>query len=152
VRKDVEIHPKGSLMRLTVIQLGGKIRDERLRSLRDEYIKRMQRFGRCDLVETKEMGKHWETPGLKKVALDERGVQWTSVQLAAWVQKFSDAGHPISFLIGDAHSLPSGSKENADLVLSLGPLTLPHEMAHLILIEQLYRVATINAGHPYHHA
>ena len=89
--------------------------------------------------------------GSLTVALDERGRQWTSVELATWVesQKLNSVSH-INFLIGGPDGLSDSLRARAHRVWSLGQLTLPHEMARLLLFEQLYRASSLNAGHPYH--
>lgn len=87
------------------------------------------------------------------VLLDERGELMSSVQLAARCQSKRDAGvGELRFLIGDADGFNDEDRAAAGWVLSLSRLTLPHRLAHLVLVEQLYRVGTILAGHPYHHA
>ena len=89
--------------------------------------------------------------GSLTVALDERGRQWTSVELASWLesQKLRAVSH-INFIIGGPDGLSDSLRERADRVWSLGQLTLPHEMARLLLLEQLYRASSLMAGHPYH--
>lgn len=85
-------------------------------------------------------------------ALDERGsvvsTQGLSVMLAGWLREDT---HP-AFLIGGAEGLSDAVKERADRLLSISALTLPHEMARILLVEQLYRAWTILANHPYHRA
>jgi 23S rRNA (pseudouridine1915-N3)-methyltransferase len=84
------------------------------------------------------------------VLLDERGKQFTSEAFAAWLGRERDAGRQIIvFAIGPADGW-SGQRPRADLSLSLGPMTLPHELAHVVLCEQIYRALTILSGHPYH--
>lgn len=65
-------------------------------------------------------------------------------RLLAW------EGEQVAFLVGGAEGHPEAVREEADLLLSLSPLTLQHELALLVLMEQLYRVLTLRAGHPYH--
>ena len=85
------------------------------------------------------------------VLLDSRGQLLTSEQLAEWVGKQRDYGRQsIVFAIGPADGWSEEARKRADLMLSLGPMTLPHELARLVLSEQLYRAFTILAGHPYH--
>ena len=88
-----------------------------------------------------------------KVALDESGRALSSQAFAQWIVQTRDSGcKALAFLIGgpDGHGPPA--LEDAALKLSLGPLTLPHGLARAVLIEQLYRAATILSGHPYHRA
>lgn len=87
------------------------------------------------------------------VLLDERGELLSSVALAQRCQERRDAGTAqLRFLIGDADGFRDEDRARAKWVLSLSKLTLPHRLAHLVLVEQLYRAGTILAGHPYHHA
>lgn len=89
--------------------------------------------------------------GARLVALDERGKPLTSRELARQLSAWRDAGVPAAaFLIGGADGLTEYLRRDADLVLSFGPATWPHLLVRLMLSEQLYRAATILAGHPYH--
>ena len=85
------------------------------------------------------------------VALDERGRQHTSREFADLLAMRRDQGtRDIAFLIGAADGLSSELKNNAQAQLSLGPMTLPHGLARVVLLEQLYRALTILTNHPYH--
>ncbi|MGD9801921.1 MAG: 23S rRNA (pseudouridine(1915)-N(3))-methyltransferase RlmH [Hyphomicrobiaceae bacterium] len=87
------------------------------------------------------------------VALDEHGKTQSSHAFAQWLGQQRDAGiRDIGFLIGGADGHGSAVRERADLLLSLGPMTLPHGLARAVLAEQLYRASTILSGHPYHRA
>ena len=85
-----------------------------------------------------------------KVCLEIDGKQFTSPQLAAQLDKLQYEGREISFMIGGPDGLPQDIRDNADLQLSFGKLTLPHDLAMVTLLESLYRASTINAGVPYH--
>jgi 23S rRNA (pseudouridine1915-N3)-methyltransferase len=78
------------------------------------------------------------------IALDERGKDLNTAQFAALL------GSDATFVIGGADGLPDGVKQDARLVLRISSLTLPHALAQVVLLEQLYRAATIRTGHPYH--
>jgi len=84
------------------------------------------------------------------IALDERGVDWTTAQLAQHIGRWRDASQHVSFLIGGADGLPAELKARAQAQLRLSSLTLPHALARVVLVEQLYRVWSILANHPYH--
>jgi 23S rRNA (pseudouridine1915-N3)-methyltransferase len=85
------------------------------------------------------------------VLLDSRGQQFNSEQFAAWLGRQRDQGQQtIVFAIGPADGWSEDARKRANLLLSLGPMTLPHELARVVLSEQLYRAFTILAGHPYH--
>jgi len=84
------------------------------------------------------------------IALTARGEGWSSVQLAELVGRWEMEGRDVTFVIGDADGLPTELLERAESRWSLGPLTLPHEIARVVLYEQLYRAHTIRRGEKYH--
>ncbi|MDD9912795.1 MAG: 23S rRNA (pseudouridine(1915)-N(3))-methyltransferase RlmH [Alphaproteobacteria bacterium] len=85
------------------------------------------------------------------IALDERGKQPTTQKLAEKIQTWRDTGSAqLCFIIGGAEGLSDDVRQRADFILSLSALTLPHQMARVVMLEQIYRSATILAGHPYH--
>jgi 23S rRNA (pseudouridine1915-N3)-methyltransferase len=86
------------------------------------------------------------------VALDERGADWNTVQLAQNVGRWRDASEHVAFLIGGPDGLSDLLKSRAQLRLRLSGLTLPHALARVVLVEQLYRAWSILANHPYHRA
>ena len=88
--------------------------------------------------------------GARRVALDERGKDLTSAQLAAQLRRWLDEGAPTAFLIGGPDGLDPDLKRGCGFALRLSSLTLPHSLAQLVLCEQLYRTATLLTGHPYH--
>lgn len=140
-------------MRLTVIQQG-KVKDANILALRAEFLKRFQRYGSLTVLEKEPKGDTvlWPSSSRWKVLLDERGEQPTSEQLAKLLRKWTMAHGEVAFLVGDAYGPHAPTKAKADTTLALSSLTLPHQLAHLLLIEQLYRAASILAGSPYHHA
>jgi 23S rRNA (pseudouridine1915-N3)-methyltransferase len=88
--------------------------------------------------------------GARIVALDERGAAWTTRQLADRLSRWRGDGGDAAFVIGSADGLDASIKQNAEAVVSLSSLTLPHGLVRVVLAEQLYRAATLLAGHPYH--
>lgn len=86
------------------------------------------------------------------VCLDERGEAMTSVRFAEFLRQSFDAAHTPCFIIGGAYGLSDAVRERAARLMSLGPMTLPHELARVVLFEQLYRADAIMHGRPYHHA
>lgn len=93
-----------------------------------------------------------QTESAVSVVLDETGQNLTSPALADKLAGWRDDGHNLcTFFIGDAYGFDNAFRKSADLCLSLGPLTHPHLMARVILMEQLYRGICILKGHPYHH-
>ena len=150
-------------MRLRIIWTG-KTRDARLRALVDDYAERLGHFVRYEVTELRELGRtdksgiERETkrisdalrPGAVTVLLDPAGAEWTSQQLAAHVQCWEGSGvKEVAFVIGGPNGLASDFKARADKRWSLSRLTLTHEMARVLLFEQLYRAYTIIHGLPY---
>lgn len=86
----------------------------------------------------------------RKVVLDERGVGLTTRQLAERIARWRGLGSDVAFIIGGADGTAAALKEEADLLWSLSPLTLPHGLVRVVLAEQLYRAVSILSGHPYH--
>ena len=84
--------------------------------------------------------------GARLVALDERGREFTTAQFS----KLLDA--PRAFVIGGADGLTEATRRDAEITMRLTAMTLPHALAQLLLLEQLYRAATLLTGHPYHRA
>jgi 23S rRNA (pseudouridine1915-N3)-methyltransferase len=90
--------------------------------------------------------------GARLVLLDERGSSWSSAQLSQQLGAWSQDGRDVALAIGGADGHAPEVSAKADQRWSLGPLTLPHMLVRLILIEQLYRAWTLMTGHPYHRA
>lgn len=84
------------------------------------------------------------------VALDERGKALSSVDFAAWLGRAQDTGRDVAFAIGGDEGLSDAVRAKAGLVLSLSAMTLPHRLARLVLLEQVYRAFTILRREPYH--
>ena len=89
-------------------------------------------------------------PGARIVACDPGGEAMDSPAFARWLQRHRDAARELAFVIGGAYGLPDEARRAAMTRLSLAPWTLPHELARLVLAEQLYRAGTIMRGEPYH--
>ncbi len=145
-------------MRLAVVA-AGKLRDAGLQSLCDEYSRRIQPFAPLEVVEVRDaagLRARWSRAGAGgqsvRVMLDERGEQVDSRGLSRWLAGWrADGARQVSFYIGDADGFTPDDRTGADRLLALSRLTLPHRLARLIVLEQLYRAATLLAGHPYHH-
>jgi 23S rRNA (pseudouridine1915-N3)-methyltransferase len=87
------------------------------------------------------------------VILDERGATMNSAAFAARLQDWRSAERPaLVFIIGGADGLAPSLRDKADLALAFGPLTWPHQLVRIMVLEQLYRAVTILGGHPYHRA
>lgn len=130
-----------------------------------EYEKRASRYWPLEVIEVKAAPGNSRAPDdvrrreaerlLERatgtiVALDERGRSLTSDAFAKWVADRRDRAEDTSFVIGGAFGLDEAVRKRASLVLSMAPWTLQHELARLILAEQLYRAGTIQRGEPYH--
>ncbi len=90
--------------------------------------------------------------GERLIALDERGQQVTSVGLADWIDAWQSDGRDVCLCIGGADGLSADCLQRAERHWSLSKLTLPHGLARVLLVEQLYRAWSLQTGHPYHRA
>ena len=148
-------------MRLRFIWVG-KTKNESWRQLHEEYLKRLSHFAKCEVVEVRDAtgGDAMEIEGkriLEKLnpntfacVLDVKGKAVTSTELAKEVEKWQNAGlKEISFIIGGASGLSAEVARQADFTLSLSFLTFTHEMARVVMLEQLYRAYTFLRGYPY---
>jgi 23S rRNA (pseudouridine1915-N3)-methyltransferase len=133
-----------------------------------EYAKRMPREARIELAEVKPSARTGGTAkesllaaektrilaaipaGSVKIALDERGKPLSTADLARKIGDWMQQGRDAAFLIGSADGLDEGLKKEADLLLSLSAMTLPHAMVRVMLAEQLYRAISLIRNHPYH--
>ena len=132
----------------------------------DDYLRRLGRSVKVTEVEVKEASRAPTTNarreeearwlqarmpgGATVVALAREGSAWTSEELAARLEGWRVAARPVAFIIGGSHGLAPALLASAAVPWSLGPLTLPHELARVIVVEQLYRAFTILRGEPYH--
>jgi 23S rRNA (pseudouridine1915-N3)-methyltransferase len=139
-------------VKLTVLAVG-KLRDAWVKAGCDEYAQRVRARLPLDIVEVKDAAELTRRlPARAEVwALDERGRELTSEELAATLKRAMDGGaQGLAFLVGGADGLPPELVKGARVRWSLGRLTLPHRLARLILLEQLYRALSIIRGEPYH--
>jgi 23S rRNA (pseudouridine1915-N3)-methyltransferase len=90
--------------------------------------------------------------GRRIVALDEHGTSLTTRRFADKLAQWRDTGADVDFVIGSADGLAPSVKSNAAAVIALSALTLPHGLARVLLVEQLYRAHSLLTGHPYHRA
>jgi 23S rRNA (pseudouridine1915-N3)-methyltransferase len=125
----------------------GKARDAHANAMAEEYIKRSTRFTKCEMREIQPRRFDlWEKhPSATKILLDSSGRGLDSAALT----KLVGEGRDLVFVIGGADGLPEAWKPRADLLLSLSPMTMPHELARVVLAEQIYRALTKLRGHPY---
>jgi 23S rRNA (pseudouridine1915-N3)-methyltransferase len=131
----------------------------------DDYLGRLDRYARVDEREIRETSKGPSAagqerdaaallervpPGSRLVALTRHGSAWSSRDLAQRLEQWRAGARGLAFAIGGSHGLGTRVLERADAQWSLGPLTLPHELARVVVLEQLYRAFTMLEGHPYH--
>jgi 23S rRNA (pseudouridine1915-N3)-methyltransferase len=131
-----------------------------------EYAKRLSRELPLELIEVaaksrdpaRAMSEEGEAlltaipKGAHVVALDGRGKAWSSEELAQQLARWRMQGKDLAFLIGGADGFASTVLDRADQKWSLGPATLPHPLVRVVVVEQLYRAASLLANHPYHRA
>jgi 23S rRNA (pseudouridine1915-N3)-methyltransferase len=146
-------------MNLTLAHIGARpgSKDE-FEALAAVYLGRCSTFAKCkaEAFRTEEALLDWlqrlegRTPAVA-VLLDSRGQQMTSEGFAAWLGKRRDDGtQQLVFAVGPANGWSDGARKRAQLLLSLGPMTMAHSLARLVMAEQIYRAYAILTGHPYH--
>ena len=136
----------------------GKTKDAAIQSLTDEYLKRLSRYAEIEGGALKDetallkLCRRDARPGRHTlVLLDQRGKQMSSEELAKFLGDYQDRNPlPLLFAVGAPDGFTDQTRQAATLVLSLGKMTLAHELARVVLLEQLYRAFTILKGHPYH--
>jgi 23S rRNA (pseudouridine1915-N3)-methyltransferase len=123
-----------------------------------DYIERAARYTPCEsqVFEFEAALLDWldRSPGRNpahSILLDSRGQQYTSEEFAEHLSRVRDDGaQRVVLAIGPADGWSGMARERANLIFSLGRITLPHQLARVVLAEQVYRALTILAGHPYH--
>jgi len=135
------------------------------RAAADEYLRRLKRYAKVREVEIRESrsgtpaeGRRRDAAGLAErlpatatlVALARNGAPWSSPELARRLEGWQQRGRPIAFALGGSYGLAADFLNEADERWSLGPGTLPHELARVVALEQLYRAFKIMRGEPYH--
>lgn len=135
----------------------GKTKEPAIQSLTNEYLKRLSRYIEVEGVALKDDAALLKLCAKDSrsrhalVLLDERGKQLTSEQLATFLGDCQVRNSlPLLFAVGGADGFSAQVRKAATFVLSLGQMTLAHELARVVLLEQLYRAFTILKGHPYH--
>jgi len=140
-------------MKIQLVMLG-KTRRAECRSMLDDYVARIQRYAEVELQELREDSaalKRLQFPtGATIVLLDAAGKQHTSAEFAKWLGRERDRGiRELIFLCGGAEGFPEALRARVNAKISLSSLTMPHELARVMLTEQVYRGFAILAGHPY---
>jgi 23S rRNA (pseudouridine1915-N3)-methyltransferase len=155
------------MFKIRIIALG-KFKEQAYRDLEAEYLKRLSPFAKIKLVELPEIGygKHQEAEKVKEqeaekvikqlpenglvILLEEKGTLRNSKDFAAFLERTGGLGKELVFVIGSGLGLHPMLKQHSNYSVSLSPLTFPHNMARVLLEEQLYRACTILAGKEYH--
>ena len=129
----------------------GKPRSRESNALARDYVERAQRFARCEMREIHPLRfDPWQRhPAASKILLDPAGRAMDSTRIAALFEKAEREGRDLVFVVGGADGLPETWRARADLLLSLSPMTLPHELARVLVAEQIYRAFATLRGHPY---
>ena len=141
----------------------GKTKEPAIQALTDEYLKRISHYAEVAGVALKDEAtilslasgeRHRSGPQNKErhklVLLDARGKQCSSEELAAFLEREQVNATPLLFAIGGSDGFSEEARRRAGFTLSLGKMTLPHELARVVLVEQLYRAFAILKNHPYH--
>jgi 23S rRNA (pseudouridine1915-N3)-methyltransferase len=145
----------------------GKPRDAALAAAIREYETRAARYWPLEVVEVKEESARNAAPavvmqkegerilarlptGVRLVLCDPGGEAMSSTAFAGWLQEQREAAQDIAFVVGGAHGIGAEVRARPHRRLALAPWTLPHELARLVLAEQLYRAGSITRGEPYH--
>lgn len=154
----------GASMELRILSVG-KPAEPCVAELVQEYLRRIPNQWRVNWttvrphaseVSTERLGKEGERllrhirPGDFVVVLDERGKETDSLTFARWLGDHLGQGKRIVFVVGGPEGVSNAVKDRANEVIRLSRLTLQHDLALLVLVEQLYRASTILRGHPYH--
>ncbi len=140
----------------------GKTKEPWIKNGIEIYLKKIKHFVKIDvhtLKDTKRDGRSREASIVDAiprdsfcVILDERGRSFTSEAFSKFIsQRLTQPPNHIVFLLGGPYGLSPATKDKGDFILSLSPMTFTHEMARVILLEQVYRALTIEKGLPYHH-
>jgi 23S rRNA (pseudouridine1915-N3)-methyltransferase len=140
------------------VNLAGAIREYETRAGRywplqvHEVREEPARSGSADLVREREGERLLAAipPGAQVVACELTGKAMSSAQFATWLQQLRERARDVAIVIGGANGLGDVVRQRATSTLALAPWTLPHELARLVLAEQLYRAGTIGRGEPYH--
>jgi len=144
-------------VKLTIAWIG-KTKNPAIKSLTDEYVKRLLQFAEVEGVSLKDetallklCGRHGRGARRGLILFDSRGRQLSSEEFAQFLRERQERNPvPLVFAIGPADGFSETALKQADSVVSLGKMTIAHELARVMVLEQIYRAFTILKGHPYH--
>ena len=145
----------------------GKTKEPAIQALTDEYLKRISRYAQVEGIALRDEaallaalwaarhqaseGKHLQDRDSTLAIMDSRGKEFSSEQFAQFLGNYQDNNpRPLVFAVGGADGFGEQTRAAAQFTLSLGKMTLAHELARVVLLEQVYRAFTILKGHPYH--
>ena len=137
----------------------GKTKEPAIASLADEYLKRISRYAQVEGVSLRDEADLLAKFGASAksatkstlVLMDSRGKEFSSEQFAKFLGDYQDRNPlPLVLAIGGADGFSAEAKAATQSIISLGKMTLAHELARVVLLEQVYRAFTILKGHPYH--
>lgn len=137
----------------------GKTKEPAIASLTEEYLKRISRYAQVEGVVVRDeadllakFGSASKSPAKSTLVLmDSRGKEFSSEQFAKFLEDYQDRNPlPLVIAIGGADGFSAQAKSSAHSLISLGKMTMAHELARVVLLEQVYRAFTILKGHPYH--
>ncbi len=155
-------------MKINIITIG-KIKQKYLQEAETEYLKRLMPYAKIEIIELKEISfdgrdsvdntRQKEAELIKSrlpkdttvIALHEEGSAYTSPQFAKWLEMNTTHGEHLTFVIAGSLGIDRQLLKSCDQSLSLSPLTMPHELARIVLLEQIYRAITILKGKTYHY-
>jgi 23S rRNA (pseudouridine1915-N3)-methyltransferase len=129
----------------------GKPRDTHANAMAAEFVKRTSRYSACEMreIHPERFDIFQRHTSARKILLDPAGRGLDTPKFVQLIERAERDGQDLVFLIGGHDGLPLEWKSRADLLLSLSPMTLPHELARVMLAEQIYRAFTTLRGHPY---
>jgi 23S rRNA (pseudouridine1915-N3)-methyltransferase len=145
-------------LKITIAWIG-KTKEPAIQALTDDYLKRISRYVQVEAVTLRDeagvlalAGRTGKSSAKSTLVLmDSRGKELSSEQFARFVGDYQDRNPlPLIFAVGGADGFSDEIKAAAQRTISLGKMTLPHELARVVLLEQVYRAFTILKGHPYH--
>ncbi len=155
------------MFKIKIIALG-KFKEKAYKELEAEYLKRLSPFAKIKIIELPEIGygKNQDLESVKQeeaekivkqlpedgvvILMEEKGTLRNSVDFAAFLERVGGLGKELVFVIGSGIGLHESLKQYSNYSISLSPLTFPHNMARVLLEEQIYRAGTILAGKEYH--
>ncbi|HTZ97201.1 MAG TPA: 23S rRNA (pseudouridine(1915)-N(3))-methyltransferase RlmH [Terriglobales bacterium] len=142
-------------MKIKIVWIG-KTKQPEIEGLTQDYLKRLRHYAEVEGVAVKDepavlkLSSGDVRPRHTLLLLDSHGKQLSSEEFAHWLADFQQRSVPLLIAIGPADGFSPEARKAAGLILSFGKMTMAHELARVVLLEQLYRAFTILKGHPYH--